>query len=194
MNEKKNKQLIPTQWQTNLAWLCSLATLAAILLAMQPAMNGAQLSELQSALYSSLSRPLWACALAWITFACITRQSSGPFKLVELLLGAQCFAPLSRLTYPAYLVHPIVMALFYGTRQSSFHFSHYLMLYLILGNIVITYACAFVLATLFELPLISLERQLTSSKWTSARGWRLASDEGQNLSEKSESGKNHNYH
>lgn len=141
-----------------------MASIAAILLAMQPAMNGHQLSEWQAAIYSSLSRPLWACSLAWIIFASITKQASGPFRLAERLLSAKCFIPLSRLTYPAFLVHPIVMAVFYGSRQASFHFSHYLMLYLILGNIVITYACAFVLATLFELPLISVER-LLSRRW-----------------------------
>jgi len=128
---------------------------------MQPAMNGHQLSELQSALYSSLSRPLWALSLAWIIFVCMTKQTAGLFGLAERLLSAKCFVPLSRLTYPAFLIHPIVMAVFYGSRQSSFHFSHYLMLYLILGNIVITYACAFVLATLFELPLIRVERSLS---------------------------------
>lgn len=117
-------------------------------------MNGHTPSELQSAAYSALSRPLWACATGWMIFACITKQA-GP---IGSLLSARCFVPFSRLTYPAFLIHPIVMAIFYGSRQSSFHFSHYLMLYLILGNIVITYASAFVLAALFELPLLSIER------------------------------------
>lgn len=151
---------------------------------MQPAMNGHQLDGWQSALYSSLSRPLWACSLAWIVFACLSKRndnnnynrrdrkqhqtssaSSGtllnPFRLAQAVLEAKCFIPLSRLTYAAFLIHPIVMAVFYGSRQNAFNFSHYLMLYLILGNIVITYACAFILATLFELPLISIERLLS---------------------------------
>lgn len=123
---------------------------------MQPAMNGHPPSELQSALYSALSRPLWACAIGFIIFACYTKQG-GP---IEALLSARLFAPFSRLTYPAFLIHPIVMAVFYGSRQASFQFSHYLMLYLILGNIVITYASAFVLAALFELPLLSVERAI----------------------------------
>uniref|UniRef100_A0A6G1SF07 Nose resistant to fluoxetine protein 6 n=2 Tax=Aceria tosichella TaxID=561515 RepID=A0A6G1SF07_9ACAR len=121
---------------------------------MQPAMNGHTPSELESALYSGWSRPLWACATGWIIFACITKQA-GP---IGRLLGARCFVPLSRLTYPAFLIHPIIMASFYGTRQASFQFSHYLMLYLILGNIVITYASAFILAALIELPFLSIER------------------------------------
>ena len=125
-------------------------------MAMQPAMNGQPPSELQSALYSAFSRPLWACATGWMIFACITKHGG----IFESILSARCFVPLSRLTYPAFLIHPIVMAVFYGSRQSSFHFSHYLMLYLILGNIVITYASAFILSALFELPLLSAERAI----------------------------------
>ena len=86
-------------------------------------------------------------------WACITNQG-GPFAW---LLSARLFHPFSKLTYPAFLVHPIVMALFYG-RQEPARFSHYLMLYLILGHIVITYVSAFLLSALFELPLLQVER------------------------------------
>lgn len=139
------------------AWTLAISLLLAIILAMQPAMNGHTPGELESALYSGWSRPLWACATGWIIFACITKQA-GP---IGRILGARCFVPLSRLTYPAFLIHPIIMASFYGTRQASFQFSHYLMLYLILGNIVITYASAFVLAALIELPFLSIERLIS---------------------------------
>lgn len=125
-----------------------------ILLAMQPAMNGLPPSELLSASYSALSRPFWAIATGWMIFACITKHGG----IFETILSAKCFVPFSRLTYPAFLIHPIVMAIFYGSRQERTHFSHYLMLYLILGHIVITYASAFVLSALFELPLLSVER------------------------------------
>ena len=144
------------QWQVVLGWTISIGTLLAILLAMQPAMNGQPPSELQSALYSALSRPLWACATGWMIFACMTNHGG----IFASILSARPFVPLSRLTYPAFLIHPIIMAVFYGSRQSSFTFSHYLMLYLILGNIVITYASAFILSALFELPLLSAERAI----------------------------------
>lgn len=154
-----------TQWQLSLGWGAAIGTYVAILIAMQPAMNGQTPSELQSALYSALSRPLWACATGWMIFACMTNQG-GP---VAHILSARCFVPLSRLTYPAFLIHPIVIAVFYGSRETSFHFSHYLMLYLILGNIVITYASAFVLSALFELPLLSLERTV-KGLWSAGGG------------------------
>ncbi|CAA2977395.1 Hypothetical predicted protein, partial [Olea europaea subsp. europaea] len=119
------------RWHTYLGWTLALGTFGWILMAMQPAMNGRLPSELESALYSGLSRPLWACATGWMIFACITHRA-GP---IDKVLSARLFVPLSKLTYPAFLIHPIVMALFYGSRAASFQFSHYLMLYLILGNI-----------------------------------------------------------
>lgn len=142
------------QWQVITGWTLSLCVLLAILLAMQPAMNGQPPSELVSALYSALSRPFWACATGWMIFACITKHGG----IFDTILSAKCFVPFSRLTYPAFLIHPIVMAIFYGSRPERSHFSHYLMLYLILGHIVITYSSAFILSALFELPLLSVER------------------------------------
>lgn len=121
-------------------------------------MNGQAPGEFASALYSALSRPLWALATGWMIFACVTKQG-GP---VAALLGARCFVPLSRLTYPAFLIHPIVMAVFYGSRQENF--SHYLMLYLTLGHIVITYVLAFILSALFELPILSAERAIKRAR------------------------------
>lgn len=126
----------------------------AIVLAPQPVMNGKMPSFIQLALYSSLSRPIWSCAIAWIIFASMT----GHGGFLAKFLAAKCFIPFSRLNYPVFLIHPVVMAVFYGNQLGSFHFSHYLMIYLILGNIVITYVIAFILSALFELPILTLER------------------------------------
>lgn len=158
------------QWQVAAGWTASIGLILAILLAMLPTMNGRPASDLAAALYSALSRPLWACATGWMIWACITKHG-GPF---EWLLSARLFVPFSKLTYPAFLVHPIVMALFYG-RQEPTHFSHYLMLYLILGHIVITYASAFLLSALFELPLLQVERVIK-------RAWRSSSCSSSNAS------------
>lgn len=65
----------------------------------------AELSQLTAALYSSLSHSAWALSLAWITIAC----STGYGGFVNTLLSAPCLYPFSRVTYCAYLVHPIVI-------------------------------------------------------------------------------------
>lgn len=150
------------RWQVATGWTLSIFALLVILLSTLPAMNGQPPGELESALYNALSRPLWACATGWMVFACITNHGGH----LEKLLSWRHFIPFSRLSYSAFLVHPIVMAISYGGRTASVPFSHYLMLCLVLGNIVITYASAFLLSSLFELPLLSVERALKQS-WSS---------------------------
>lgn len=149
-----------SRWQVAAGWSASIGSLLLILLSTLPAMNGQPPGELESALYNALSRPLWACATGWMVFACITKHGG----IFEKILSARHFIPFSRLSYPAFLVHPIVMAISYGGRQASVPFSHYLMLCLVLGNIVITYASAFVLSALFELPLLSVERAVKRTR------------------------------
>ncbi|KAG9509053.1 Protein dachsous, partial [Fragariocoptes setiger] len=131
---RNNVRIQLTRARTLFAWTATMFAFVAILMAMQPAMNGKIPSDYQAALYSSLSRPLWAICMSWVIYACM--HGHGGF--VDAILSAKIWIPFSRLTYPAFLIHPIVMALFYGSRHTTFDFSHYFMVYLILGNIAIT--------------------------------------------------------
>lgn len=140
---------------------------------MLPANNGDIPNNYIAALYSALSRPAWAVGLAWITFVSL----SGFGGIVHNFLSSKIFIPLSRLTYGAYLIHPIVMATFYGSREHAYDFSHYLMvwlrthkqgtalilvfslqLYFIIGHLVITYLISLILTLLFESPIMGLEK------------------------------------
>ncbi|KAK9881174.1 hypothetical protein WA026_014522 [Henosepilachna vigintioctopunctata] len=60
-----------------------------------------------SAFYASLGHTAWALALAWITIACVGGYG-GP---LNSLLSCKLLVPLSRLTYCAYLIHPVLMFL-----------------------------------------------------------------------------------
>lgn len=62
-----------------------------------------QLSPFAAAAFSSLSHTAWALSLAWIVVAC----SSGYGGYVNKLLSLPLIYPFSRVTYCAYLVHPI---------------------------------------------------------------------------------------
>lgn len=84
-----------------LGWLLAICNLFLLVFGLYRA----QLSQLTAALYSSLSHSAWAMSLAWITIACSTGYG-GP---VNSLLSAPCLYPFSRVTYCAYLVHPIVI-------------------------------------------------------------------------------------
>jgi peptidoglycan/LPS O-acetylase OafA/YrhL len=143
-------------------WIFAVTANLGVLFAMLPvnAIPGYELPDVLAGIYSSTSRVVWALSLAWITFAC----SAGKGGLLGSMLSSHVWLPWSRLTYGAYLIHPIVMAIFYGSRHSTFEFSHFLMSYIALGNLVLTYVASLVLCVLFESPIIALEKLLTEGR------------------------------
>ena len=73
--------------------------------------------------YSSCARTLFAICLAYFVFCFINDR----FTILNTLLSAKMLRPFSRVSYSAYLLHPLIMAVFYGSREQSFIFSNYLM-------------------------------------------------------------------
>lgn len=82
-------------------WLCSTFCLLWLIYGLYHV----ELSPLTAAAYSSLSHSAWALSLAWIVVAC----SSGNGGYVNSVLSAPCIYPFSRVTYCAYLVHPLAI-------------------------------------------------------------------------------------
>lgn len=109
-----------------------------------------------SALYNATSRTAWALSVAWVIFACATGYG-GP---VNTLLSWNGIVPLSRLTYCAYLVHPLVMYLYFYTRKALMHWDDLEVIFIFLGNMCISYAAAFVISLAFESPMMGLEKVL----------------------------------
>lgn len=142
---------------TILGWTGAVFGMLFVLYAMWNANTGVSKPPVAvAALYGACSRTLWAIGLSWIVLACLT----GHGGFVNVVLSWRGLVPFSRLTYSAYIIHPVVMAIFYGSRQSVFDYSPALVTYFALGNIVITYSLSFVMSLLFESPLIGIERVL----------------------------------
>jgi len=101
--------------------------------------------------------------LAWITFAC----SIGYGGPVDAFLSWKAWMPLSRLTYCAYLMHPVLMITYYRSRQDTLHFgTHIQMIGLFFGFATLSYAIAYAASLAFEIPISHLE---TIGKSTAAR-------------------------
>lgn len=66
-------------------------------------------------LFQSASRVAWSLGLSWLIFACCAGYG-GP---INALLSWRAFIPLSRLTYMAYIVHPVVIFTFYGSLRQA---------------------------------------------------------------------------
>lgn len=69
------------------------------------------------ALYFSLSKLLWPLAIGWIIFAC----HYGYGGVINSFLSVKSFVPLNRLSYCAYLIHPMFMQLFNYSQETLFH-------------------------------------------------------------------------
>ena len=149
--------------QATIGWILAVVGNLGVLFAMTPVNGGYQLPDALAGLYSATSRVVWALSMAWVTYA----SSAGRGGFIGSLLSSRLWLPWSRLTYSAYIIHPVVMAIFYGSRQTTFEFSHFLMSYVALGNLFLTYAISFILSITFEAPVISLEKLLTQRRQAS---------------------------
>lgn len=93
-----------------LGWIGSTVTMCLLVYGLYPG----DLSVTVSSLYASLGHTAWACAIAFVVVQCC----SGAAPLVDKLLSLRIIYPLSRLTYCAYLVHPVIM-MFTSTRMDG---------------------------------------------------------------------------
>ncbi|XP_066247299.1 nose resistant to fluoxetine protein 6-like [Euwallacea similis] len=111
-----------------------------------------------SAFYVALGHTAWALSLAWITVACCSGYG-GPFNV---LLSCKFFLPLSRLTYGAYLVHPILMFLTSFSLDGSLQIHQMIAIVIFFGNVVLSFGVAFVVSLTFEAPAINLMKIILS--------------------------------
>eukprot|EP01137_Pigoraptor_chileana_P009745 Opistho-2@58440 len=108
--------------------------------------------------YNMFARLSWSIGLAWVTWVCAT----GNAPVINKLLSLPPFVVLAKITYTAYLLHPIILNIFYYSSRTPFYYSDLTQVYYFLGNIVLAYCSAFVLTLLVEFPFGNLEKLILS--------------------------------
>ncbi|XP_063828563.1 uncharacterized protein LOC135077950 [Ostrinia nubilalis] len=111
-----------------------------------------ELGVASAAVYSALSHSLWAACIGWIIIAC----STGYGGWVRSLLAAPVLYPFSRVTYCAYLVHPVVLRYVAMHLTHPIHLGELLVFVLFLGLTVISYVLAFIISVAFEAPIVTM--------------------------------------
>lgn len=102
------------------AWILSLVLMTIAVFSNYPLQQpNTKHTNLEFALYESLSRVAWSIALCYIIFACINNYG-GP---VNWFLGHPVWQPLSRLSYAIYIVHISVITVTQTTLKTSPYFS-----------------------------------------------------------------------
>ncbi|XP_033763776.1 O-acyltransferase like protein-like [Pecten maximus] len=109
-----------------------------------------------AALYNATHKSLWGVCVSWVIFACVT--GNGGF--INTFLSWSPFIPLGRLSYCAYLVHPIIMFVYMRSLRQAVYATDFVMIYLFLGHLVTAYLVAFVVSLAFESPMMGLEKAI----------------------------------
>jgi peptidoglycan/LPS O-acetylase OafA/YrhL len=113
-----------------------------------------------SVLYLAFGRALWALCWAVITLACYYDY----VPIVDAVLSHRCWTPLARLTYGAYLIHPLCIKLAAGTSMQYYTFSGMDLFYRHLGNCTCAYGGSVVLWCIVERPMITFTSVFLRSK------------------------------
>ncbi|XP_054271181.1 nose resistant to fluoxetine protein 6-like [Macrosteles quadrilineatus] len=147
-----------SKFTTVACWFLSLLVLASLVYGVL----NAQLDITGSAIYTALGHTAWGGALSWIVIACCT----GHGGYIDTLLSCRLLHPLSRLTYCAYLIHPVLMASVSFQMDGPLHLHNGLVLVLYFGNVVASFLISFCISMTFEAPIVRLLKVVTSPKPT----------------------------
>ncbi|XP_024885390.1 nose resistant to fluoxetine protein 6-like [Temnothorax curvispinosus] len=106
------------------------------------------ISVLATSIYVALNRTLWAICIACIIIACSTKHEG----IVNRLLSFKGWIPLSRLTYCAYLINPVIIQSIHLYSETSIHFEFLPRFVMAVGYIIISYLCSYALSVMVEMP------------------------------------------
>ncbi|XP_068672762.1 nose resistant to fluoxetine protein 6-like isoform X1 [Montipora foliosa] len=110
-------------------------------------------SRTEDLVYGTFGRFAWSLATAWVIFAC----HYGLGGLVDKILSAPFWIPLSRLTYCTYLVHVITLNTLSGSFETMVIYNDIHMAFIFAGVLTISYAAAFIVSVCVEFPVMQLE-------------------------------------
>ena len=107
----------------------------------------------ENVLYNMFSRTGWGVAVGILLYAC----HHGYGGLINSFLSMPFWIPLSRLTYTAYLVHPIVLVIIIGSEKDTMYYTDVKITVYIVGSTVLSYGVAALLSSMVEFPVANLE-------------------------------------
>ncbi|XP_055932260.1 nose resistant to fluoxetine protein 6-like [Argiope bruennichi] len=116
--------------------------------------GGKEINFFAGLMYASFHRIAWALGVAWLIVCCATGRGG----VINYILSWKIFIPLGRLTFIAYLIHPLVQVAFMGNLRHIFVPSHLFIVWIFIADLWVSYAIAFAACMLVEAPMMSLEK------------------------------------
>lgn len=77
------------------------------------------------------------------------------------MLSATILYPVSRITYCAYLLHPLVMRVMVMHMDYPLHLGKPLMVTVFIGQVIMSYLLGFIVSVVYEAPIVSMLKILT---------------------------------
>eukprot|EP00117_Sycon_ciliatum_P045788 scpid27098/ scgid32871/ Nose resistant to fluoxetine protein 6 len=149
----------PARWFALLGWAVALVLLLAPVYGLYGTYRREdQLSSLATIFYYTFSRLSWALGVGWLVLACF----AGYGGYINSFFSHGIWLPLSRLTFAAYLTHPIMLYLLFLGLEVPVYYTNVSMVAYYLAALVGSYTAAFVLSVCVEIPFVELEKLLVS--------------------------------
>ncbi|XP_044593643.1 nose resistant to fluoxetine protein 6-like isoform X1 [Cotesia glomerata] len=145
---KTNCKLHTPGWAKIIGWIISSGIMLAVVYGLYPG----NMTVTVSSLYAALGHTAWALAVSFIVVQCCT----GSAAIVNSFLSLRLIYPMSRLTYCAYLVHPVIMMITSMQMDGPLHIHNGLVLTVYFGNFVASYLMSFCISLALEAPVVNL--------------------------------------
>ncbi|CAG5078849.1 Similar to nrf-6: Nose resistant to fluoxetine protein 6 (Caenorhabditis elegans) [Cotesia congregata] len=145
---KTNCKIHTPGWAKIIGWIISSGIMLAVVYGLYPG----NMTVTVSSLYAALGHTAWALAVSFIVVQCCT----GSAAIVNSFLSLRLIYPMSRLTYCAYLVHPVIMMITSMQMDGPLHIHNGLVLTVYFGNLVASYLMSFCISLALEAPVVNL--------------------------------------
>ncbi|KAL5011760.1 hypothetical protein ScPMuIL_010311 [Solemya velum] len=123
-----------------LGWCTAIGSGKAVVYGLYDAVNGHPLNNDTSAFFNVVHRNVWAIGF------------------INTFLSWKGWIPIGRLTYCTYLVHPVIMYVYFYHKRTLLYLTDMDVAFLFMGQLLIGYAAGFVVSLAFEAPMMGLEK------------------------------------
>mmetsp|Transcript_14536 Transcript_14536/g.16252 ORF Transcript_14536/g.16252 Transcript_14536/m.16252 type:complete len:573 (+) Transcript_14536:269-1987(+) len=104
--------------------------------------------------YIAFCRPLYVLGVGFL----VAGPMVGKGSFLQWFLGAAFYAPWTKFTFYAYMIHLFVFSFYFGQQRQTVMLYHPSIIWIYIGVIILTFIIAVPLSTAFESPLMQLER------------------------------------
>ena len=113
-------------------------------------------STAENVIYVTFSRSIWSLGLALLVLVCHYGYG-GP---INTFLSMKFWIPLSRISYNAYLLHPLILTVIFASERKTINYQDYNLTVYAIGVVVLSYGAAAIVSVFVEFPIGNLEQAL----------------------------------